>query len=252
MTTNETKTSFLVRPADGTLAVVFSIIWKPFAYNHKKQQWRPWAPRVPNALTLLRLLLGPPIAVAFIVSMWSVVVGAATTFEVRMFWSFVGIVLTDQIDGPLANFMDCVSAWGKTWDAIADKATTIPAFVGFALLAGRLVEATLLQKLILVAITVDVILYALAWRYGVWVRRLGGRSDQHVAQASPPGRWKFGFYAIGMAATGVYLVWNPTWLAACGGLRVAVVCFGVGVPLGVWSLFYHWRELTRVKKLAVA
>lgn len=209
MTTNETKTSFLVRPADGTLAVVFSIIWKPFAYNHKKQQWRPWAPRVPNALT-------------------------------------------DQIDGPLANFMDCVSAWGKTWDAIADKATTIPAFVGFALLAGRLVEATLLQKLILVAITVDVILYALAWRYGVWVRRLGGRSDQHVAQASPPGRWKFGFYAIGMAATGVYLVWNPTWLAACGGLRVAVVCFGVGVPLGVWSLFYHWRELTRVKKLAVA
>lgn len=242
------QTAFLVRPMDRALAVLFNVIWKPFAYDRDKEQWRPWALRAPNALTLARLIGGAPIAAAFVWSMWTAPTGPATVAETWLFWSFVAIMLTDQIDGPLAHYMQCVSDWGKKWDPIADKPTVGAAFIGLALLTGQMtgVAATVLRGLLVTAVVIDVTLYVLAWRHDVHGKRLGG--GEHAAQASPPGRWKFALYCAGLAAAGISIVWNPAWLNAIGGLWVAVACFAAGVPLAVWSFTHHWKQLQKLRR----
>ena len=83
---------------------------------------------LPNALTVLRLVLVP-------------------VFLVLLFWhpdqfnwrlgatlAFVVAILTDLFDGKIARPYDLVSDFGKIWDPIADKALTGAAFISLSIL----------------------------------------------------------------------------------------------------------------------
>lgn len=78
---------------------------------------------VPNALTLLRLVLVPVFVAVFLAHPhdfgWRL---AATAV-------FVVAILTDSLDGQIARKYNLVTNFGKIWDSIADKALTGVAFV---------------------------------------------------------------------------------------------------------------------------
>ncbi|WP_341728413.1 CDP-diacylglycerol--glycerol-3-phosphate 3-phosphatidyltransferase [Brooklawnia sp.] len=78
---------------------------------------------VPNALTILRMVLVPVFVVVFLMHphdqgwrLWATVI-------------FVVAILTDSLDGHIARKYDLVTNFGKIWDSIADKALTGMAFV---------------------------------------------------------------------------------------------------------------------------
>ena len=85
----------------------------------------PW---LPNALTILRLVLVP-------VFVWLMFVDP-TSFAWRMAATvaFGVAILTDTLDGRLARRYGLVSDFGKIWDPIADKALTGAAFIGLSIL----------------------------------------------------------------------------------------------------------------------
>ena len=78
---------------------------------------------VPNALTILRMVLVPVFVVVFLMHphdqgwrLWATAI-------------FVVAILTDSLDGHIARKYDLVTTFGKIWDSIADKALTGMAFV---------------------------------------------------------------------------------------------------------------------------
>ncbi|WIY83640.1 CDP-diacylglycerol--glycerol-3-phosphate 3-phosphatidyltransferase [Propionimicrobium sp. PCR01-08-3] len=86
---------------------------------------------VPNALTILRMVLVPVFVVVFLLN--------AHDQPIRL-WAtaiFVVAILTDSLDGYIARKYDLVTNFGKIWDSIADKALTGMAFVVLSI-AGEL------------------------------------------------------------------------------------------------------------------
>lgn len=78
---------------------------------------------VPNALTLLRMVLVPVFVVVFLMHPHD---------QQWRFWAtgiFVVAILTDSLDGHIARKHNLVTNFGKIWDSIADKALTGMAFV---------------------------------------------------------------------------------------------------------------------------
>ncbi|MGD9957530.1 MAG: CDP-diacylglycerol--glycerol-3-phosphate 3-phosphatidyltransferase [Candidatus Nanopelagicales bacterium] len=87
----------------------------------------PSALNLPNALTLLRLLLVPVFA-------WLLLREGGDDTASRV-WAAVVFVLagaTDFVDGELARRMNLVTSFGKIVDPIADKALTGTALVGLS------------------------------------------------------------------------------------------------------------------------
>ncbi len=84
----------------------------------------PIPAQLPNALTVLRLILVP----VFVVLMF---IDPVTGFGWRLAGTiaFGVAILTDYFDGSLARKYDLVSDFGKIWDPIADKALTGAAFI---------------------------------------------------------------------------------------------------------------------------
>jgi CDP-diacylglycerol--glycerol-3-phosphate 3-phosphatidyltransferase len=80
--------------------------------------------QLPNALTVLRLILVP----VFLVLMF---IDPPTGFGWRLAGTvaFGVAILTDYFDGMLARRYNLVSDFGKIWDPIADKALTGAAFI---------------------------------------------------------------------------------------------------------------------------
>jgi len=83
---------------------------------------------LPNALTILRLVLVPVFLVLLFAHPldfgWRL--GATVAFGVA--------ILTDLLDGKLARRYNLVSDFGKIWDPIADKALTGAAFISLSIL----------------------------------------------------------------------------------------------------------------------
>lgn len=85
----------------------------------KTREWGVW--NLPNALTILRLLLVP----VFLVLLLD---GSVT----QRWWALVVFVFasaTDQVDGALARSRNQITPFGILMDPIADKALTLGAFV---------------------------------------------------------------------------------------------------------------------------
>ena len=83
---------------------------------------------LPNALTILRLVLVPVFLALLFVHpqdfLWRL--GATVAFGVA--------ILTDLFDGRIARRYGLVSDFGKIWDPIADKALTGAAFISLSIL----------------------------------------------------------------------------------------------------------------------
>lgn len=82
---------------------------------------------VPNALTLLRLLLVPVFLVVFLID---------PKDQVVRFWAtavFLVAIATDALDGKIARKYDLITNFGKLWDSIADKALTGVAFISLSI-----------------------------------------------------------------------------------------------------------------------
>jgi len=83
---------------------------------------------LPNALTVLRLVLVPVVVVLLFIDPSSLVWRLAATV------AFGVAILTDYFDGRLARKHNLISDFGKIWDPIADKALTGAAFVSLSIL----------------------------------------------------------------------------------------------------------------------
>lgn len=80
--------------------------------------------QLPNALTVLRLVLVPVFIVLMLMNPDS-----GLGWRLAGTIAFAVAILTDFFDGRLARRYDLVSDFGKIWDPIADKALTGAAFI---------------------------------------------------------------------------------------------------------------------------
>ncbi len=164
---------------------------------------RPSNVNLPNALTLLRILLVPLLA-------WLLLVDGAqsTTFRLLAFAVFVVACVTDRIDGVIARSRGLITDFGKIADPIADKLLLGTVLVIFswlgdipwwvtALILGRELGVTLLR---------------------FWVIRHG------VIAASPGGKLKT---LLQIFALGGYVLPFELWAPATS----AVVLEGVAAVL---------------------
>lgn len=83
---------------------------------------------LPNALTILRLVLVPVFVVLLFIDPSSFAWRMAATV------AFGVAILTDYFDGQLARKHNLISDFGKLWDPIADKALTGAAFISLSIL----------------------------------------------------------------------------------------------------------------------
>ena len=159
---------------------------------------------LPNALTMLRLLLVVPFAVAL---MWQE--GTNATARVIATVIFVLASITDFVDGYLARKRNLVTTFGKIADPIADKLLTGVALVGLSAL-GQLawwVTLVILGREVLVTVL----------RF--WVINKG------VIAASRGGKLKT---VVQIVAIVLYLLPLTGWAAT-----VAVLVMGVALVLTV-------------------
>ena len=84
----------------------------------------PIPAQLPNALTVLRLVLVPVFVVLMVIEP-----GVGFGWRLVGTLAFGVAILTDFFDGRLARRYNLVSDFGKIWDPIADKALTGAAFI---------------------------------------------------------------------------------------------------------------------------
>lgn len=84
----------------------------------------PALKRIPNLLTLIRIMLAPVFLILFLQEDWIMRLAAVVVFTVA--------AITDYLDGYLARLLQAHSAFGNFMDPLADKVLT---FLGFASLS---------------------------------------------------------------------------------------------------------------------
>ena len=121
---------------------------------------------LPNALTVLRLVLVP---VFLVLLFWH---PDQFSWRLGATFAFAVAILTDLFDGKIARRYNLVSDFGKLWDPIADKALTGMAFVGLSILSELPWWITIIILVREWGITV------LRWaimKYGVMAANRGGK-----------------------------------------------------------------------------
>ena len=177
-----------------------------------------WAWTVSNSLSLVRLVLGVPLA-------WAIVQEAT-------FWVIaLGLVafVSDVLDGALARQQRSVTELGKILDPVADK------FVAGVAALLLVLQQKLPVWFAVLVVGRDVLLLLggwLAWRWG-----------GSVLPALPPGKWT----AMAIAGTlfAAYLRWED-WLAV--GIALSIV--GMLSSSGVY--FRRWWQLFRERRTAAS
>jgi CDP-diacylglycerol--glycerol-3-phosphate 3-phosphatidyltransferase len=172
----------------------------------KQSNWN-----VPNALTMLRILLVPLFG-------WLLLVDDGQDMSMRV-WAFVVFlvaIITDKIDGDLARKHDIVTDFGKLMDPIADKALTGMAFIGLSIIGelwwwvtivvlGREWSITLLRFLII--------------KYGVMPASRGGKLKTTLQAVALSGF----ILPLKMLDGGLELVGEVLWWFAAVVMAAAVV-----------------------------
>lgn len=131
----------------------------------QQQPPSPW--NLPNALTVLRILLVPVFG-------WLLLKqgGADPTFRWWACGVFVIAMLTDRLDGDIARARGLVTDFGKMADPIADKALTGMGFIGLALIGDLWWWVTVVVLVREVTVT---ILRVVVIRSGVMPASRGGK-----------------------------------------------------------------------------
>ena len=175
--------------------------------------------QLPNALTVLRLILVP----VFVVLM---LVDPSTGFGWRLAGTitFAVAIITDFFDGRLARKYDLVSDFGKIWDPIADKALTGAAFILLSIFAELPWWVTILILLREWGIT--------------WMRVV--MLKYAVMAAAPAGKLKTVMQSIALLMFLPYPIdqtWAvaPVWFVVARG--VMAVAFALAVITGVMYVF---------------
>lgn len=129
-------------------------------------QQKPSNLNVPNALTVLRIIMVP----VFLVVLFS----HPDDFGWRIAATgvFVLAILTDLADGHIARKYNLVTDFGKLWDPVADKALTGAAFIALGIL-GEL--SWVIIVLILVREWGITWLRAAIAKYGIMAANRGGK-----------------------------------------------------------------------------
>ena len=181
----------------------------------------PSVVNVPNALTILRLLLVPLFA-------WLLLRDGGTDTASRV-WSavvFLGASLTDLVDGELARRQGQVTNFGKIADPIADKALTGTALVGLSYLGDLPWWVTIVILVREVGVT---LLRFWVIRHGVIPASRGGKAKT-VAQ---------------MVAILMYLLPLTGWL-----VTAREVVMGVAVVLTLATGVDYVARATRLRAAA--
>lgn len=186
---------------------------------------RPSNLNVPNALTVLRIVLVPVfLAVLFTHPEdpgWRIVSTAV----------FVLAILTDLADGHIARKYNLVTDFGKLWDPVADKALTGAAFVSLGILGE-------LNWIIIVLILVRE--WGITWlraaiaKYGIMAANRGGKLKtvtQSVALA---------LYLLGLENL-------PVWVQV-----VAKVIMGAALLLTLLTGADYIRSAAKIRRDALA
>ncbi len=180
----------------------------------------PW--NVPNALTVVRILLVPVFAWALLSHptepWWRF--GTAVLFTVA--------ILTDTLDGHLARKHNIITKFGKLADPIADKALTGMAFIGLSIIGELWWWVTIA---ILVREWGITVMRFVVIRYGVMAAGRGGKIKT-VIQA---------------VAVIAYLLPLPGWAHA-----VAVVVMGAALVITVVTGLDYIRDAVRLRRRSLS
>ncbi|WP_165218399.1 CDP-diacylglycerol--glycerol-3-phosphate 3-phosphatidyltransferase [Schaalia sp. ZJ1691] len=183
----------------------------------------PSALNVPNALTVIRLILVP----VFLWLCWRGYFADDATWAATWwaFGVFAFAAVTDKVDGYIARSRNLVTNFGKIADPIADKALTLSAFVVLSLIEILPWWFTLLIAIRELGITV---LRSILLRRGI------------VVAASTGGKLKT---VLQMGALGLlFIPWYHLALLYPGGLTfftvmtyAGLVIAGVALAITLWS-----------------
>jgi CDP-diacylglycerol--glycerol-3-phosphate 3-phosphatidyltransferase len=155
---------------------------------------------VPNALTVIRILLVPVLVVALLEQTGDGDLLAAIVFVIAS--------LTDAIDGYIARSRDSVTTFGKLMDPLADKLLIIAALVALVSL-GR--------------VAAWVAMVIIAREFAVTVLRVAAGAGQGVViSASPLGKLKTVFQVAMVLALIAVSGPQPAWLTALIYTTVAI------------------------------
>lgn len=186
---------------------------------------RPSNLNVPNALTVLRIIMVPVFLVVLFSNPddfgWRI---AATAV-------FVVAILTDLADGYIARKYSLVTDFGKLWDPVADKALTGAAFIALGVL-GEL--SWIIIVLILVREWGITWLRAAIAKYGIMAANRGGKLKT-VTQS---------------VALGLYLLnldFLPGWLGV-----VALIIMLLALALTLLTGLDYIRSALKIRREAIA
>jgi len=191
---------------------------------------------VPNALTVLRLVMVPLFAWMLLAHPDSLTWRWATTAV------FIVALLTDLADGKIARKYGLITNFGKLMDPIADKAITGMAMIGLSVLSELWWWVTIVILIREWGIT---IMRFLIMKYGVQAAdRLGKLKTLtqtialvgllapfvlHMSDPSLPGVWQV-----------IFLILHWVSLVAMGLALVLTVVSGINYCLGAWKLRQNW------------
>jgi CDP-diacylglycerol--glycerol-3-phosphate 3-phosphatidyltransferase len=162
---------------------------------------------LPNALTLLRLLLVPLFG-------WLLL---AQPVAIDWRWLatavFLLALLTDLLDGKIARRYNLVTDFGKLWDPIADKAITGMAWVGLSIIGELPWWVTIIVLVREWGIT---LLRFVIIKWGVMGANRGGKAKT-MAQTWTLGLWVMPlhlYFAVAPVPSGelAWLSYTPWWL----------------------------------------
>lgn len=179
---------------------------------------RPSNINVPNALTVLRIVLVPVFGWMLLAHAHEGNWRSASTIV------FIVAILTDFVDGRVARKYDLVTNFGKIWDSVADKALTGMAFIGLSILGELPWWMTILILLREWGIT---IMRVFMLKYQVMAANRGGKLKT-ATQA----------LAIILFCLGLWRV--PTWVVVITW-SVMIVAFALTILTGLFYLRDAWR-----------
>ena len=177
---------------------------------------KPSVWNVPNALTVLRIVLVPVFVLALLADG-----GSSTSMRIWAAVIFVLAIATDWLDGDLARRQGLVTDFGKIADPIADKALIGAALICLSLLGELAWWVTVVIMVREIGITV--------LRF-VIIRR-------GVMPASRGGKLKTALQSVGL----VLLILPLTGLLHVLGLVVMYAALAVTVVTGVDYLVQAWQ-----------
>ena len=185
----------------------------------------PWLKHVPNALTIMRLVLVPVFLVMLFAHPadqgWRLATAAVFTLA----------ILTDFFDGRLARKYGLITDFGKLWDPIADKGLTGAALIALSIL-GELPWW----------ITVLILLR----EWGITWMRVAMLKYAVMAAASG-GKLKTFLQSIALI---LFLAYTPAW--PVWALVVAWVVMGAAFVLTMVTGVMYVRDALRLRAAALA